>query len=339
MARALRALTLLLAVAVAGACTVKNTTAPPLSGPSELGLSLTIQATPDVLTQDGSSQSQVVVLARDANAQPVRNVTCRVEILVDNVIADFGHLSTKTITTGGDGRAVVYYTAPAAPLAVTANTSTVMLLVTPTGTDFNGDWTRSVTIRLVPPGEVMPPSNVVPGFSMTPETVAEGGTVVFDGSPCAAGSTSNCTQGTALGFAWDFGDGNIGTGRQVTHQFNRAGTFSVTLTVTDAQARAASTTRVLTVSASSAPVASFTITPSSPRALQDAIADGSASTAAAGRTIVSYQWNFGDGTVKTTTVPISNHDWGAAGTYGVILTVTDDMGRTGVKVVSVTVTP
>ena len=56
MVRAFRTLTLLLTVAAAAACSTKNTTAPPLSGPSELALSITMAATPDTITQDGASQ-------------------------------------------------------------------------------------------------------------------------------------------------------------------------------------------------------------------------------------------------------------------------------------------
>jgi len=67
MARALRFLALVAAVALgASACTVKKTEAPALTGPSELGLSLTVSATPDILTQDGSSQATVTVVARDS---------------------------------------------------------------------------------------------------------------------------------------------------------------------------------------------------------------------------------------------------------------------------------
>lgn len=332
-------MTLLLAVAAAGACTVKETKAPALSGPSELGLSLTIQATPDVLTQDGSSQAQVVVLARDANSQPARNVTCRVDILVNNVVADFGSVSSKTVTTGSDGRAVLYYTAPPAPLAVTIEESAISLLVTPMGTDFAGDFPRAVQIRLVPPGDIIPPSTAIPGFTMEPEAIDEGESVAFDAPACEAGKTpTNCTQGVVVSYAWNFGDGGSGSGRTVTHRYDRAGTYSVTLTVTDAQGRHSSTTRAVTVSAAAVPTAAFEFSPSEPVPGDVVYFNASASMAAPGRTITRYDWDFGDGSHGSGVTP--SHGYAAVEkSYTATLTVTDDAGRKGSvsKVVKVAV--
>src|SRR5215204_4779785 len=44
------------AVALSG-CTVKKTEAPEVTGPSELGLSLELRVSPDLLVADGASQS------------------------------------------------------------------------------------------------------------------------------------------------------------------------------------------------------------------------------------------------------------------------------------------
>src|SRR5688572_5936866 len=60
-----------LAVIAAG-CTLNDASAPPLQGPSELGLSLSLSAIPDMLAHDGASQAQIIVQARDANGQPAR---------------------------------------------------------------------------------------------------------------------------------------------------------------------------------------------------------------------------------------------------------------------------
>jgi chitodextrinase len=54
-----------------------------------------------------------------------------------------------------------------------------------------------------------------------------GETVTFDGSGSQPGSSP------IAGYDWVFGDGNTGSGAVVTHIYATAGTYQVTLTVTD----------------------------------------------------------------------------------------------------------
>jgi hypothetical protein len=55
--------------------------------------------------------------------------------------------------------------------------------------------------------------------------------------------------------------------------------------------------------------------------------DASTSTAAPGRTIAKYTWDFGDGTSPlVNTLPISQHTFGSSGSYLVTLTITDSAG-------------
>ena len=152
---------------------MKNQEAPPLTGPSELGTSISVGVAPDVLTQDGGSQSLVTVIAYDKNGKPLRNVSLRSEIVVGGVIADFGTLSARSIVTGTDGRATLVYTAPAAPAGPAVdNGTTVSISVTPLGTDYANSLARFATIRLVPSGVVVPPDGLQPYFTLSPSTGA-----------------------------------------------------------------------------------------------------------------------------------------------------------------------
>lgn len=54
-------------------------------------------------------------------------------------------------------------------------------------------------------------------------------------------------DGSISAWAWDFGDGATGSGDQVAHNYGRAGTFSVTLTVTDDRGGTGSTRKTVTV--------------------------------------------------------------------------------------------
>jgi hypothetical protein len=59
-------------------------------------------------------------------------------------------------------------------------------------------------------------------------------TVTCNGLTCSFdGSASHDDDGTITGYAWDFGDGAHGTGQTTTHTYGVAGTYGVTLTVTD----------------------------------------------------------------------------------------------------------
>ena len=80
------------------------------------------------------------------------------------------------------------------------------------------------------------------------------------------------------------------------------------------------------------PTAAFTSNPDYLTAWFDA----TASTDVDDGQIVSYAWNFGDGTTGTGATP--HHEYAASGTYTVTLTVTDNGGAPGTSSGTVTVT-
>ena len=319
--------------AIAAGCTMKSQEAPPLTGPSELGTSIVVAVTPDILVQDGSSQSLVTITARDSNGKPLRNLSLRSEIFVGGVATDFGSLSARNLVTDANGRATLVYTSPGAPAGPAVdNNTTVNIVVTPLGSDFGNSTPRLATIRLVPAGIVVPPDGLQPKFTFTPSAPTDHQNVFFDATTSTAPSNNPIAS-----FSWDFGDGSTGSGQTATHSYNTPGTYIATLTIRDAFSRSAATTQTVNVGQGSLPAPAFTFSPTSPQVNQSVNFNASASTVGLGRRIASYFWDFGDGTQKSTSSATTTHDFVTAGIFVVTLTLTDDAGRTASTTNSVTV--
>jgi PKD repeat protein len=314
-------------------CTMKKQETPDLAGPSEFATSIVVSVTPDVIQQDGASQSVVTVTARGANAQPLVSVPLRAEIRVNGTPTDFGSLSARNIVTGSDGRATLVFTAPpASPAAVAVDTFTVVDIgVTPLGNDFGNSTTRFASIRLVPRGVIAPPDGLRPSFTFNPSFVQDHQTVLFDGTS----STSNSNNPIAS-YAWNFGDGDRASGPTASHEFDDPGTYVVTLTISDALGRSANTSRTIDVGAGTSPTAAFAISPVPGTVNRPINVNASGSRPAPGRTIVSYTWDFGDGTQNQGDVQTS-HTYTRAGTYNITLVVVDDAGRRGTLSQTITI--
>ena len=153
MARTRMTLTFVVA-GLASGCALTGSSAPPLIGPSELGLSLLLAARPDVLIQDGISRARVSVTARDANAQPIRGLRLTLEVDGDQAAIDSGRLSSRSVTTDDAGEASVVYTAPFATPGIETGPRTVGIVWTPVGTNSANAIPRSVRIRLLPPSAI-----------------------------------------------------------------------------------------------------------------------------------------------------------------------------------------
>ena len=337
-ALSMRARVALFAVALAtvpiAACQ-KDATLDPFLGPSELALSVMLTATPDVLPLDGASQSLVTILVRDGSGQVVANVTLRLQIRFGGALQDYGLLSARTLITGADGRAVAIYTAPLGGSVDTG--SQVQIEVTPVGDNYASAVPRSLNIRLVPAGVVNPPQSFTAGFRFTPPLPARFQEILFETS-CVSGTDPDCVRdgaGQIVSYAWTFGDGSTASGPSATHAYRTQSTFTPLLTVTDALGRTQTASRSVVVGTGGTPIARIAFSPAQPRIGDTVFFNASQSTGPAGRDIVSYDWDFGDGTTGSG-VTVS-HAYPVAATYGVTLTVTDEGGVTASTTTSVNV--
>ncbi|WP_345076232.1 PKD domain-containing protein, partial [Brachybacterium paraconglomeratum] len=135
----------------------------------------------------------------------------------------------------------------------------------------------------------------------------------------ADGSGSSDPDGEVTEYSWDWGDGQASAGQIASHQYAEAGSYTVTLTVTDDRSGTASiTTQVSVVHAD--PAARFDAS-SSGLAVQ---VDASTSSASDGATL-TYAWNWGDGTAASEGQSAS-HTYPEDGDYEITLMVTDSLG-------------
>jgi PKD repeat protein len=168
-------------------------------------------------------------------------------------------------------------------------------------------------------------------FSPTDPLIHE--IVTFDAS------ASTPDGGTLVGYTWDFGDGNTTSTDNpiITHAYETYGTYTVTLNVTDSEGKWDTESKQITVE--NAPVADFTWNPYYPQRGEAVTFDASISTPDGG-VIISYAWNFGDGTpIIEESDPIITHVYATAGDYVVTLNVTDSEGRWDIETKTVTVVP
>ncbi len=129
-------------------------------------------------------------------------------------------------------------------------------------------------------------------------------------------ASSSTDDGTISQYFWDFGDGLTGDGITTSHTYLVAGTFEITLTVTDDGGLSDTATQTISIGTNQPPTASFTY---STNALTVEFTDQSSDIDGS---ITSWFWNFGDGSSSTSQHP--SYTYASAGTFDVTLTVTDD---------------
>lgn len=135
-------------------------------------------------------------------------------------------------------------------------------------------------------------------------------------------SASFDADGSIASWKWYFGDGSSASGEKTSYRFGAAGTFPVTLDVTDDRGAVSSSLQSITVTvANSAPSAGFSYRCTDLNCTFDA----SASTDPDG-SITSWNWDFGDGSGSSGAQ--ASHAFSREGAYAVSLTVADNLGAT-----------
>ena len=220
------------AMAAAG-CTVNQAEPPALTGPSTFGTSVSVTATPEILTLGPSAgaagqQSQIVVSVFDEHGQPKANQAVSLQTVVNEQASGCGQLSESVVSTGSDGRAFAVFTAPGTP---------------PNCPNFNSDGT--VTVRATPFGSNASPAaagSVNTFMALRTTSTSPSGAFAADFSISSLGgvrdsqfnATSSFSPGhTIVGYSWTFSDGHSEIGPIIDHDFAAPGTYFVTLTVTD----------------------------------------------------------------------------------------------------------
>ena len=180
--------------------------------------------------------------------------------------------------------------------------------------------------------QAQPPTAIISG----PGQGVAGQPLAFSAANSTAAPGRQITR-----YEWRFGDGSGAEGVQVSKTYGSAGTFDVTLVVTDDAGLTGVAVQQVTITAPTAtptpvtPPQAIISGPSQAVAGVAATFDGSSSTPIGG--ITSYNWNFGDGgSANGATV---NHAFGQAGQYVVTLVVSNAAGQTNQATLAVQVSP
>ncbi len=180
-------------------------------------------------------------------------------------------------------------------------------------TDSNGG-TASTTSASITVSTV---STLSAAIAVNPATGTAPLQVTFTGS----------AQGGSPGYtwAWSFGDQSTSTLQDPSHTYSSAGSFTVSLTVTDSTGATAQASTTIVVGAPSG-VLSVNAQATPNPATAGATIDFTANVQGGSGSYI-YSWHFGDGSLSSLAAP--THAYSAVGNYTVVLFVNDSQGAQG----------
>ncbi|MFM2075548.1 MAG: hypothetical protein RJB34_1853 [Pseudomonadota bacterium] len=203
-----------------------------INASNTLGAQATLRL--DVINLANRTGSKIFTVKR--NQRPIALGTAKV---ANNVLT-----LDASASTDPDGKVSVY--------EWTLSDGRVIASVNPISTFSATGWTRPVVVTLKVTDDLgdsnitavqISESNTPPTAAITPLTgnLYAGAAIAFSG----AGSTD--TEGSIVTYAWDFGDGTTALGVNSTHKYSVAGTYTVTLVVTDNSGAKSSAKQVVNI--------------------------------------------------------------------------------------------
>jgi len=221
----------------------------------------------------------------------------------------------------------VEFTNPAFPMLYTYNDSGIYFPEL-TVVDEHG-LTATCTRRIV----VSTPQNQPPTacFNMNPEKGY---------APLDVNFNANCStdsDGTISTYNWDFGDGSTGTGITPMHTFTTAGSYNVTLTVTDNDGLTDSVAHSIVVYTNHEPVCTLIATPSNGNSPLNVEFTATMNDTDYNQTATPVTLNYGNGDSDSSPSFPLDYTYNSDGTYTAELTVEDNLGLQGTCTTDVSV--
>ncbi|MDF7808370.1 PKD domain-containing protein [Pontiellaceae bacterium B12219] len=166
---------------------------------------------------------------------------------------------------------------------------------------------------------------VFAGIAASPQGGPPALDVAFDGSSSYASSE-------IVSYVWNFGDGNSAAGVLATNTYTASGDYAAQLIVTDENGLMA--TNTVDIEVFDVVEAVATATPLSGNLPLEVVFEATNSTSSG--TIISYEWDFGDG--NTDSGAVVTHTYNLSGSFTATLTVTDSNGLEDTATVELAVT-
>ncbi len=191
--------------------------------------------------------------------------------------------------------------------------------VTLTVTDARGvTGSKSKTLTVEGPPNVPPTA----AFTWTPESPAQNQAVTFTSTV----TDSDQPAGTAFTYAWDFGDTATSTVANPQHAFVNKQTYTVKLTVTDAQSASVTVEHAISVGNTAPTIATLTAAPTAPTTGDSVTFTAGGYADADGDAVDHYRWDFDDGGTNDDGPATVTHVFNAPGTYTVSVIAVDARG-------------